>query len=98
MLTARVSGLAVMRITELMVNSSPPPFEPPPCVPTEAAPPQPVAPIAVTAGQLEHEWRHLMAKLAHRSPVLHERWRAALPDCHPMFRLRPGAVEPWERM
>ena len=59
---------------------------------------RPVAPIAVNAGQLEHEWRHLMTKLAQRSPLLHERWRGwASPDCHPLFRPRPGPVEPWER-
>ena len=54
--------------------------------------------IAVTAGQLEYEWRHLLRKLALRSPALHERWRAVdTPEYHPIFRLQPGPVEPWER-
>jgi len=54
--------------------------------------------LPVSSGQLAHEWRHLMAKLARRSPALHRRWRAtASPQCHPLFRPRPGPVEPWER-
>ena len=56
------------------------------------------APIAVTAGQVDYEWRHLLQKLEARNPALHERWSAInLPECHPMFRLEPGPVEPWER-
>jgi len=54
--------------------------------------------MSVNAGQLAHEWRHLMAKLARRSPSLHRKWRAvARPECHPLFRRRTGPVEPWER-
>lgn len=55
-----------------------------------------VEPVPVTDGQLALERRHLAAKLAHRSPGL----LAALPaevDAHPMFVVRPGDVEPWER-
>ena len=55
--------------------------------------------VPVTAGQVEHEWRHLLRKLAVRSPVLHERWRGiAMPECHPLFRVRRGPIEPWERV
>lgn len=55
-------------------------------------------PVLVTVGQVEHEWRHLLRKLAIRSPSLHERWRGiSAPECHPLFRLRPGPIEPWER-
>ena len=51
-----------------------------------------------TAGQLRHEWLHLMRKLEARSPAVHQRWRSvASPDPHPLFRIGPGGVEPWER-
>lgn len=54
--------------------------------------------IVVTDGQLTHEWSHLLAKLSARSPALHERWRAVnAPEPHPLFRIVPGPVEPWER-
>jgi hypothetical protein len=57
------------------------------------------APVFVTAGQVEYEWSHLLRKLAVRNPAWHERWRAiGQPDCHPMFRVRPGPLEPWERV
>lgn len=57
-----------------------------------------VRPITVGAEQLAHEWRHLQAKLWVRSPAVHARWRAvAMPDCHPLFRCRPGPVASWER-
>jgi len=54
--------------------------------------------VAVTEGQVEYEWHHLMQKLARRNPALQERWRAVrLPECHPMFCTRPGPIESWER-
>lgn len=54
--------------------------------------------IAVTDGQLEHEWEHLLAKLATRNPAHHQRWvRLAGPECHPLFQARTGKVEAWER-
>jgi hypothetical protein len=57
------------------------------------------APVLVTAGQLQHEWQHLLQKLAARNPPLHEQWRRiAVPDCHPLFRIRPGPIESWERV
>jgi hypothetical protein len=51
----------------------------------------------VTAGQLEHEFKHLLDKLALRDPT---RWRAerlCLPEPHGCFRVVPGPVEDWER-
>ena len=58
-----------------------------------------VSAMTVTDGQLAHEWEHLRRKLAARSPDQHRRWReVAMPDCHPLFELRPGPVEPWERV
>lgn len=57
-----------------------------------------VAAIPVTTGQIEYEWRHLMAKLAVRNPDLRTAWNTvASPECHPLFRLVPGDVAPWER-
>jgi hypothetical protein len=54
--------------------------------------------LTVTSGQMAHEWAHLLAKLRERSPALHQRWLAVeTPEAHPMFIVRPGAVEPWER-
>jgi hypothetical protein len=57
------------------------------------------APILVTAGQLQHEWHHLLQKLAVRNPELYERWRSiGVPECHPLFRIQPGPIESWERV
>ncbi|HWK53640.1 MAG TPA: pyrimidine dimer DNA glycosylase/endonuclease V [Hyphomicrobiales bacterium] len=57
-----------------------------------------VPPIAVTAGQVEFEWEHLMHKLAMRSPALFAQWRlVGEPECHPLFQVGPGAVADWEK-
>ena len=54
--------------------------------------------IPGTTGQLRYEWQHLMKKLRVRSPAHHDRWRSvSAPEPHPLFRLRPGGVEEWER-
>lgn len=56
------------------------------------------AAIPVTLGQVELEWRHLMNKLAVRSPELHLAWSAvSAPQTHPVFRVVPGGIAPWER-
>jgi hypothetical protein len=56
------------------------------------------APMAVTAGQLQYEWDHLLRKLSVRNPVLYEQWQAnASPECHPLFRPCAGPIAPWER-
>lgn len=58
----------------------------------------PVAALQVSAGQMQYEWAHLMAKLQARNPALHQRWQAtAAPEAHPLFEVVPGGVEPWER-
>jgi hypothetical protein len=54
--------------------------------------------IPATRGQLEYEWRHLLAKLKARSPVTFQIWGARQPQPHPMFDIEPGPPEPWERM
>lgn len=57
-----------------------------------------VEPIAVTRGQVAFEWARLLKKLAARSPEVHARWVSlARPKCHPLFRVRAGNIEPWER-
>ena len=57
-----------------------------------------VEPIAVSSGQLAHEWSHLQDKLSARSPAVHARWTSVVtPACHPLFRRRAGPVAPWER-
>ena len=54
--------------------------------------------LAVTSGQMEYEWAHLMKKLEVRNPVMHQRWRETkFPESHPLFEVWPGEIEPWER-
>lgn len=60
--------------------------------------PAPMSLIAATTGQRDHEWRHLRAKLAARSPAWHARWDGVdTPRLHPLFCLEPGGVADWER-
>jgi len=57
-----------------------------------------IARIESTAGQLRYEWRHLMGKLRARSPSLYRKWRGvSAPDAHPLFRIKRGEIESWER-
>lgn len=58
-----------------------------------------IEPIAVTRGQIEHEWDHLLRKLSLRSPEHYRRWRQLrAPRCHPLIRPCAGGIEPWERV
>lgn len=55
--------------------------------------------LAVTTGQLAYEWQHLMAKLRLRNPAMYRAWaETETPDPHPIFTLRDGPVEKWEKM
>jgi hypothetical protein len=55
--------------------------------------------IEVTSGQIDYEWSHLMAKLERRNPGHHRKWKStSAPDRHPLFELRSGGIEPWERI
>jgi hypothetical protein len=55
--------------------------------------------VPVTAGQIRHEWQHLLQKLALRTPALYRQWQAIdVPQCHPLFHVQPGPVESWERV
>ena len=54
--------------------------------------------IPVSAGQIAFEWSHLQRKLATRSPGMLARLsQVCHPSCHPLFRIEPGPVAPWER-
>ena len=65
---------------------------------SKVGPVRAVEPIAVSSGQLAHEWLHLQQKLATRSPLVFAQWKDLVqPACHPLFRRRPGAVASWER-
>lgn len=57
----------------------------------------PGAVIAVTTGQLDLEWEHLLGKLKARSPDHFARQVVATRTAHPMMREVPGPVESWER-
>ena len=57
-----------------------------------------VAPIPAATGQRDHEWAHLRAKLADRSPDWLARWEHVdVPEVHPLFVVAPGPVAAWER-
>jgi hypothetical protein len=57
-----------------------------------------VARIPVNRGQLDFELEWLKRKLWRRDRRQHARLRAVRqPDPHPLFRARPGGIEPWER-
>lgn len=54
--------------------------------------------LPVTAGQLEYEWTHLLAKLKARSPQVYAAVaEITAPETHPLFHVVPGGVEGWER-
>lgn len=56
------------------------------------------APVEETAGQLDYEWSHLLAKLAVRAPDLHRKYAPILrPDPHPLFVIVDGPVREWEK-
>lgn len=57
------------------------------------------AKISGTKGQLDYEWQHLLAKLKRRSPTHYRQWRQLqMPEPHPLFRIRAGGIEAWERL
>lgn len=61
-------------------------------------PPEEEATLTVSAGQIAYEWSHLLAKLQARSPALYQKWRETRePEVNPLFQVREGPIEPWER-
>lgn len=54
--------------------------------------------LSVTSGQMAYEWSHLRAKIKVRNPALYRKWCGAqMPAPHPLFKVRTGEVEAWER-
>ena len=55
-------------------------------------------PIEATDGQLAYEQNHLLRKLNARAPEQASTLeRIETPDAHPLFRIVPGPIAPWER-
>jgi len=55
--------------------------------------------IDVTTGQIEYEFTHLRRKITIRSPErlpLIDTIRQ--PKAHPLFKIVPGEIEPWEKV
>lgn len=51
-----------------------------------------------TSGQLLYEWKHLKRKLRGRAPDVYRRFRRiSRPEPHPLFRIVPGGIRPWEK-
>lgn len=62
------------------------------------SPTRKTASLPVTTGQMMYEWEHLLAKLKARNIELYRKWRnTETPDAHPIFRIRAGDVESWEK-
>lgn len=54
--------------------------------------------IAVTRGQLRHEFERLLSKLHSRDPARFEILVSTTRiESHPMFEVRPGQIEEWEK-
>lgn len=53
--------------------------------------------VPVSHEQVRYEWGHLLRKLRRRSPHLWRAWKLSDPQVHPLFRVRRGPVEPWEK-
>jgi hypothetical protein len=57
-----------------------------------------VPPVRVKRGQLIYEWKHLQKKLSRRDVLkLKEVQGVRKPLAHPLFKVVPGGVEPWEK-
>jgi hypothetical protein len=58
---------------------------------------QPLEALAVSRGQLQYEWAHLLAKLRRRAPERFAELRPLRrPRSHPLFRVAPGGIADWE--
>lgn len=66
--------------------------------PAKIRPCRGAAAIPVTRGQLLYERDHLLGKLAARDCIACRLLvKTAEPDPHPLFTIRPGDVEAWEK-
>jgi len=53
--------------------------------------------MPVSSGQVDYEFRHLLAKLKTRAPDLYDRLKTTRTiKLHPMFRRVTGGIEDWE--
>jgi len=54
--------------------------------------------LVVTSGQIDFEWRHFLRKAEARAPErFAELCAIERPDSHPLFRVVPGPIAPWEK-
>ena len=54
--------------------------------------------IAVSSGQIQYEFRHLLRKLRERDPVQFNKIKNEKRiKTHPLFQIVPGIVEKWEK-
>jgi Pyrimidine dimer DNA glycosylase len=53
--------------------------------------------IRVTEGQVAFEYAHLVKKLRRRDPKWLRTIKGKKPGIHPLFALKPGGIEDWER-
>lgn len=54
--------------------------------------------VAVTTGQIEYEWKHLLSKLKTRDPKKFKEIFNKKPDVHEMFLVIKGGVQAWEKI
>jgi hypothetical protein len=53
--------------------------------------------LSLQRGQLRFEWEHLLRKSRKRSPAWARQLKDARLKPHPLFKLKAGGVEAWER-
>jgi hypothetical protein len=55
--------------------------------------------INLTRGQIKYEFDRLCGKLKKRDPIRYEQIKSKIRiEAHPLFSVRAGPVEPWERI
>ena len=55
--------------------------------------------MSESRGQLLYEWEHLRGKLRVRAPQFYRQLDAATaPRAHPLFSIRPGEINEWEKV
>lgn len=54
--------------------------------------------ISVTDKQLEYEFKHLKKKLKNRNKIKYNEIKKLKPKPHPLFRVKKGKIEDWEKI
>lgn len=54
--------------------------------------------LTVTNQQLEYEFQHLKKKLKKRSPKKYQEIKSSKPKPHPLFQIKKGKIEDWEKI